>query len=311
MDQAELKELEVNKIKFAHFLVNPNKEIRDKTLLDFKKHLSSTKAIDDMGMLKIWKALYYSMWLCDKQEIQQELATSLAGMVDIFETDALSLLYIRQFFAIILREWFVLDQHRINKMYTLIRMMTNKALLFVSSKPKLIQKFTTILEEEVLTKIPNGIRFHMTDIYLEELSSATNRKVSSKAFMELVHPFVKVISTIGIDKTFVDRVYNSFFMNYLDETQTSDKDEEKFPKVDLKVLQKTVFDVASEESTHDYCRKRLYLLHTKISGVTGVAFVESVQEEGEDEQEDEDNQKGKKSKKRKTIDAPPPPLHQQ
>jgi hypothetical protein len=55
MEKSELKELEVNKTKFAHYLVNPEKEVRDKTLRDFKQYLTSLGSIDNMGMLKVTK----------------------------------------------------------------------------------------------------------------------------------------------------------------------------------------------------------------------------------------------------------------
>ena len=120
-------------------------------------YLSTVKEMSELDMLKLWKALYYCMWLADKQEVQTELARAFARTVDVFQTEALSLLYLRSFFSIMIREWSSLDSHRINKFYTLIRIMTNKALAISWETERKIDSIMAIFIEEILTKKPNGM----------------------------------------------------------------------------------------------------------------------------------------------------------
>ena len=162
------------------------------------KYLASLVELSDLEMLKLWKALYYCMWLSDKAPIQLELATSLSSeLFRSFRSPTLAYNYIRMFYRTILREWHMLDQHRINKFYTLIRLMLREMLLHMCLKrwnETTVTLLLTILQEEVLTKLPNGPRLHIADIFLEELWIASNggETVDTKVFLQLTAPFLQV-----------------------------------------------------------------------------------------------------------------------
>lgn len=157
-------------VTFARALASPDKEIRDKTLKSLTKYASSLQEITDLEMLKLWKALYYCMWLSDKAPIQQELAGSISELFHSFKKKDIGMLYYRMFYRTMIREWSLLDQHRINKFYYLIRLMLREGLLSMQKSgwsEEGIDGLMDILEEEVLTKTPNGLRLHMTDIFLQ------------------------------------------------------------------------------------------------------------------------------------------------
>ena len=69
-------------VTFARALASPDKSTRDKTLKVLVKYLRSLPSMTDLEMLKLWKALYYCMWLSDKPPIQAELAGALSS--DVF-----------------------------------------------------------------------------------------------------------------------------------------------------------------------------------------------------------------------------------
>ena len=281
-------------VKFARSLVNPEKSVRDKTLATFRKHLGSQSSMEHMEMLKVWKALYYCMWLSDKAPIQAELAQSMCELTSAFATTQLSLLYIRMFFRIMLREWQYLDQYRVNKFYTLIRLMYRKALEIAHNAgwtSDLAEAILAIVDEEILTKKPNGIRFHLADIFLTELYTATNGRISTKDFMVVVKPFLDSLLRLGDNTVFIERVtkevFGKFVSNFAAENANSSASEEEdaevektlFAGVNTKALQKTVFDLASEESTPNPSRKRLYDLHKLLAARTGASFVSESLEE--------------------------------
>ena len=157
-------------VTFARALASPDKEIRDKTLKSLINYASSLQEISELEMLKLWKALYYCMWLSDKAVIQQELAGSISELFKSFKKTNIALLYYRMFYRTMIREWSLLDQHRINKFYYLIRLMLREGLSSMhkqSWSDESVYGIMDILEEEVLIKLPNGLRLHMSDIFLQ------------------------------------------------------------------------------------------------------------------------------------------------
>jgi ribosomal RNA-processing protein 1 len=281
-----------DEVKFAKSLVSPEKSIRDKTLATFRKYLSSQSSFDHMEMLKVWKALYYCMWLSDKQPVQAELAQNLCDLVGAFSTEQLSLLYIRMFFRIMMREWPYLDQYRVNKFYTLVRLMFRKALSLAHQagwSSDLASAVLNIIDEEALTKKPNGIRFHLADILLPELHTVTKGDISTKDFLAALAPFHASLLRLEDNAVFIERlakeVYAKFATQYAAENATTaageDAAESKtvFAKVNTKALQKLLFDTAAAEETPNPCRKRIYDLHKQIAARTGVSFVDQTLEQ--------------------------------
>ena len=271
-------------VKFARSLVNPDKALRDQTLQSLQKYASALQNIEDLEMLKLWKGLYYCMWLSDKQDIQFELATSLANLIDKFRSQTIVFQYIRMFYRTILREWYSLDQYRVNKFYTLIRLFLNRSLNY-AYKSKWSSDVTSavlsILNEEVLTKKPNGIRFHIADIFVHELWSVTEGSISVKHFMTLLQPFIDVFVVGSNDSVFIERVQQAVFLKFLDENAGQNEKEDgeadstaKLFSNDITLgIQKQLFELASEESTSESARKRLYALHKSYAAKSGIPFV--------------------------------------
>ncbi len=265
---------------FARSLVNPDKEVRDNTLRALHNYVSSVKEMEEMQMLKLWKALYYCMWLSDKQDIQKELANSLCNMVDIFQRQDLSLLFVQMFFKTVLREWCHLDQYRVNKFYSLIRLFVNKSLSIAFQNKwshEITQKLLNIIDSEILTKKPNGIRYHVADIYLTELVNVSKGVVEPSVFVQLMEVFVACLVRVD-DSSFVERVSKSVFQQFVAEFAAENKDNEEithalFSQSATRALQKLLFDTAAAESTPDFARKRLYALHKELAGKSGIAFI--------------------------------------
>ena len=274
-----------DEVKFAKALVNPEKDSRDQTLTKLRKYVAAIKTFDDMEMLKLWKALYYTMWLSDKQPIQVELAQSLTDLTQVFSTVELQLLYIRMFFRILLREWFHLDQYRVNKFYTLVRMMFRNVLGMIAKAgwaSETAAQLISIVDEEVLQKKPNGVRFHIADIFLPELHNISGGKINTKDFLIVFRPFLNSVLRLDDNNVFIERVYKEVLFKYAShfaaELATSaDASEETpallFAAVNTKVLQKVVFELAAEEETPNVCRKKLYELHKAFAATTKSQFV--------------------------------------
>eukprot|EP01038_Epipyxis_sp_PR26KG_P004610 gene4610-6487_t len=267
--------------KFAKALVHPDGAKRAATLKTLKRTVQLNVSMNELEMLKLWKALYYCVWLADKVDVQQELSIALCDLVDSFSSFDLVQLYFRVFFKTILREWSFLDQYRVEKFYLLVRYMTNK-LFTISFKQKWtnVNDILSILTDEILHKTPNGIRFHITDIYLEELHKVTDGNISSINFIQLIQPFINCLLG-NDDQIFKERISSMIVLEYFNKyykfkTENENDDQDsivQFTQVDGKILQKKLFDLASDERTSEKARKILYNLHKEASQITNIPFV--------------------------------------
>jgi len=279
-------------VTFARALASPDKETRDKTIKSLVSYAKSTEEMSEMEMLKLWKALHYCMWLSDKAPIQLELAKALSGLFLSFKKK-FGLLYLRMFFRTINREWTLLDQHRVDKFYTLLRYMLREVLTHLNKKEfnaKSVDNILDILEEEVLMKIPNGVRLHIADIYLSELWTATEGKISTDSFLLVLGPFFRAIQGT-LDTSFQQRVSKQIFEGFLEtfakENKVKGEKQQLFVSVDTSVLQATIFSLASDTDTIEKNRRRLYELHKEFPKVTGMPFAS---EEGDDDEEEEEEE---------------------
>lgn len=73
--------------------------------------------------LKLWKVLFYSLWMADKPAYQIELAMSLGDMwLDLHcVAPEAGLAYARAFWETLCREWTSIDRLRLDKYYNLLR----------------------------------------------------------------------------------------------------------------------------------------------------------------------------------------------
>jgi ribosomal RNA-processing protein 1 len=284
-------------VTFARALASPDKETRDKTIKSLVSYAKSTEEMSEIEMLKLWKALHYCMWLSDKAPIQMELAKALSGLFLSFKND-IGLLYLRMFFRTMNREWTLLDQHRVDKFYTLLRYMLREILMHLNKNKfdaESVENVLDILEEEVLIKTPNGIRLHIADIFLTELWTATKGKISTDSFLLVLDPFFRAIQGT-LDTSFQERVTKQVFEGFLDsfakENKVKGEEQQLFLSVDTSVLQATIFSLASDTDTIEKNRRRLYLLHKEFPKVTGTPFAleegGSLQMEEEEEEEEEE-----------------------
>lgn len=310
---------------FAKALVDPDNSKRDKILRSLTSYTTSIQEMTELEMLRLWKSLYLCLWLSDKFLVQRQLAEHISSLVHTFSKNKLKHLFLTCYFRTILREWALLDQHRVEKFYYLGRMMIRDMFAELSrSKWKDVQidAMTNILENEVLHKTPNGVRFHLVDIYIEELS-AWGEELSSKKFLKVISPFSKALGFKTTDKyviifvlylkeyfnlltecyfsTLFERISEAIFTKFIDSlaVERASSNEKVFRKVNSKAIQKFIFDLAADESTAQRHRDSLYKLHRKFPPLTGVSFVESEEDVDQALEDNEDATEAKESKKAK------------
>src|SRR5688572_10991853 len=96
---------ETDQTKLACALVHTDKTVRDATIESIHGFIGNLHKIKELDMLKLWKALYYCLWLTDKAPIQKEVSEMLAKLMLKFENFDMMLLFLQCFCKTIMREW--------------------------------------------------------------------------------------------------------------------------------------------------------------------------------------------------------------
>ncbi|KAK9457843.1 hypothetical protein V1511DRAFT_491013 [Dipodascopsis uninucleata] len=148
---------------------------REEGITILTKYLSTDEKISELDFLKVWKGLYYCMWMTDRPKVQQAMADRLAGLV-LLPREVNVIAFVQAFWDTICREWSKIDVLRMDKFYLLLRRFVNamfRRLLTDKWNAREIKSFNDVLQEFPLnptnTGISDGIRYHMIDIYVDEL----------------------------------------------------------------------------------------------------------------------------------------------
>lgn len=65
--------------------------------------------------MHLWKGLFFCMWMSDKPLTQEKLAENLASLLHCFDKKDVSIRFYGAFLKIMGKEWFGIDQWRIDK----------------------------------------------------------------------------------------------------------------------------------------------------------------------------------------------------
>lgn len=147
---------------------------RKKAIKSLKSFISSRKNFPLMEYEKLWKGLFYAMWFSDKPRPQQYLAKELGELVlDVPAKEYEK--FVLAYWLIITKEWSGIDHHRLDKFLLLVRRSLHyqiKRLKVEEYNESLMNSFLEDLKKCPLSgdkRIPNGIPFHIIDIYCDEL----------------------------------------------------------------------------------------------------------------------------------------------
>jgi ribosomal RNA-processing protein 1 len=126
--------------------------------------------------------LYSGLWMQDKPALQQALSRDLASIVPALRKPVV-LPFIRAFFITMSREWQHIEALRLDKYLYLIRRYLNASFEFLAKqkwKQSVLEEWNEILEETPLNpkdmRVPNGLRYHIMDIWVDELNKVVGSK---------------------------------------------------------------------------------------------------------------------------------------
>ncbi|KAK4235030.1 nucleolar protein,Nop52-domain-containing protein [Achaetomium macrosporum] len=195
---------------FIKTLASSDRKIRTSALSSLHAFLSARQvasSLTPLDVLKLWKGLFYALWMCDRAIPQQNLCNELADLIYILPREA-TVPWLRGFWATMSREWTGIDVLRMEKFLLLVRRVVGAGFKWMrrgntserngkeeagaspwdASKVEdvlgLLGEWPFALEEEALIeqiteedgqisqKIPVGLRLHVLDIWVDEAEKA-------------------------------------------------------------------------------------------------------------------------------------------
>ncbi|XP_033003004.1 ribosomal RNA processing protein 1 homolog B [Lacerta agilis] len=192
-------------VQFAQRLAANEKRIRDRALKKLRGYLalrtqSPASSFSQEEWLKIWKGLFYCMWMQDKPLLQEELSNNIAQLTHVIENIDAWHLFIQTFWQTMNREWSGIDNLRLDKFYMLIRMVLRQSFEVLKRNgwdESFTEPFLNLLMKEVIhpdSNAPVGIKLHFIDIYLEELAKVGAKELTAAQNLKFIEPFCKIVA---------------------------------------------------------------------------------------------------------------------
>jgi ribosomal RNA-processing protein 1 len=230
-------------------------------------------------------------------------------------------LFVRTFFRTIRRDWHTMDKYRVDKFYTLIRTMMHEIYEYMAVRGwnyGIVLLLNDAIFDEILKQPPNGLRYHLIDLCLEELAKVNAKAaipLTEATFLDVLEPFFGLCQTgtsthdDTVQSRVMDGVLGNFLENYSvvsekalpqedkDDDDDDDGDDNKknesctaniFDQVHVKTVAEFIFALGSDPATSDKYRKSLYDMHKKF--MRRVKEVGIDVEIGDDDMEGEYNQ---------------------
>ncbi|XP_037380773.1 ribosomal RNA processing protein 1 homolog B [Talpa occidentalis] len=208
-------------LQFAQRLASRERGVRERAARRLRQYISAKTRREAGGfsqeeLLKIWKGLFYCMWVQDEPLLQEELAVTISHLVHVVNNLEAQHLFLQTFWQTLNREWAGIDRPRLDKYHMLIRLVLRQSLEVLKRngwEESRIQLFLDILTTEVLrpeSRSPNGVKFHFIDIYLDELSKVGGKELLADQNLKFIDPFCKIAAKTK-DHTLVQTIARAVF----------------------------------------------------------------------------------------------------
>ncbi|XP_060785023.1 reticulocyte-binding protein 1-like isoform X3 [Neoarius graeffei] len=192
-------------ITFAQRLASNDKSVRTKALKMLRKYINLRSQKIEGGftsedLLKIWKGLFYCLWMQDKPLLQEEISHRISGLIHSFHTSDNQLLYFATFLQTVKREWNGIDRLRMDKFYQLVRFMFRQAFGVLKRREwesSVVNQFLEVFTEQILQntdRVPKGLIMHVLDLYMSELAQVGSAELTADQNLTFIDPFCKTMA---------------------------------------------------------------------------------------------------------------------
>lgn len=183
--------------------------------------------------MRIWKGLFYSMWMSDKPLPQENLANKIAGLLHTFDQFEVSVQFFAAFLRTMANEWNSIDQWRIDKFMMLVRKVTREMLRVIENNnwiDESIEKLNDTLKKTVLGTefhVPRGLFMHFAELFFEEVAKVSAGELDTTVITKLLKPFMFYVASQS-DYKLIQFVVRSVFNHLLFQSESGREYKEKF-----------------------------------------------------------------------------------
>uniref|UniRef100_A0A673B500 Ribosomal RNA processing protein 1 homolog B-like n=1 Tax=Sphaeramia orbicularis TaxID=375764 RepID=A0A673B500_9TELE len=214
-------------VQLAQRLASNEKPIRTKAVKKLRKYISvrsqkATGGFTSDELLKLWKGLFYCLWMQDKPLLQEELSNQISSLLHSFHNTDGQLLYLETFLQTFKREWTGIDRLRMDKFYQLVRFMFRQTFEILKKSDwdsSLISRFLELLTAQLLhssSAAPMGLQFHVLDLYMTELAVVGSAELTAAQNLTFIEPFCKTAARTK-DQILFRALCNSIFSTIIDQ----------------------------------------------------------------------------------------------
>ena len=158
--------------------VQPDRKLRTSSLETLETFLSSRKSLTFSESQRLWKGLYYALWMTDRPLPQQALANELAHLLFTLRPSS-AISWLQGFWSVMSMQWTDIDVLRMEKFLLLVRRVFAAQLRWVKErkyKGSEVEALETnvlkewcFAEDGDLRRVHVGIRLHILDLWVDEL----------------------------------------------------------------------------------------------------------------------------------------------
>ncbi|KAM9484626.1 LOW QUALITY PROTEIN: uncharacterized protein ACWYII_005274 [Salvelinus alpinus] len=214
-------------IQFAQRLASNEKPMRTKAIKKLRKYISVRSQKINGGftgdeLLKLWKGLFYCLWMQDKPLLQEELSNQISGLMHSFQNVQSMFLFLETFLQTIKREWTGIDRLRMDKFFQLVRFVFRNSFEMMKRKEwetSVVTRFLELLTAQVLhstSGAPCGLQFHILDLYMTELAAVGSAELTAAQNLTFIDPFCKTASKTK-DRILLKAICGSIFSAIVDQ----------------------------------------------------------------------------------------------
>ncbi|KAK1903026.1 Ribosomal RNA processing protein 1 like A [Dissostichus eleginoides] len=289
--------LQEPEVQLAQRLASNEKPIRTKALKKLRKYISIRSHSDTGGfsgdeLLKLWKGLFYCLWMQDKPLLQEELSNQISALIHSFHHIDGQLLYLESFLQTLKREWTGIDRLRMDKFFQLVRFMFRQTFEMLKRKnweSSAVGRFLELLTAQLLQSssgAPSGLQFHILDLYLSELAAVGAAELTADQNLIFIEPFCKT-SAKTKDRALFGAICNSILCTIIDQAPFAIDDLMK----EVKAAEASDSDSgqASEEDDGDEQPKERKSKAVCEKGRKQINGNKSNEEEDDDDNDEEDD----------------------
>ncbi|KAM9850481.1 ribosomal RNA processing protein 1 homolog B [Aulostomus maculatus] len=214
-------------VQLAQRLACNERPVRTKALKKLRKYIHArsqnpTGGFSGDELLKLWKGLFYCLWMQDKPLLQEELSHLISGLIHSFHDVGGQFLYLETSLQTLKREWTGIDRLRMDKFFQLVRFMFRQTFELLKRNnwdSSVVDRFLEVLTAELLhssSEAPSGLQLHVLDLYMTELAAVGAAELTADQNLTFIEPFCKTAAKTK-DRTLFAAICSNIFSTIIDQ----------------------------------------------------------------------------------------------